>query len=124
APDVVILCAHGSGGLRDLLFGGIAQQVLQRGARPVLLIQPTPEGTAPPFNPSPILVPLDGNREHEAAVPLAGMFARAFNASLDFIYVVPTLGTVSGDRAATAVLLPATTRALLALDRQEAGDYL
>ncbi len=124
SPDLVVLCAHGSGGLRDFLFGGIAQQVLQRGTRPVLLIQPTASGGAPPFDPATTLVPLDGNPEHEAALPMAAMMTRAFGGSLDFVYVVPTLGTVERERAATAVLLPATTRALLEMDQQEAAGYL
>src|SRR6185437_14384753 len=28
-PDLVVMCAHGRGGLRDLLYGRIAQQALQ-----------------------------------------------------------------------------------------------
>ena len=40
APDLIIMCTHGSSGLRDLLFGSIAQQVIARGTVPVLLIRP------------------------------------------------------------------------------------
>src|SRR5512143_1597067 len=37
--DLIVLCAHGNGGLRDILFGSIAQQVLQAGEIPVLLLR-------------------------------------------------------------------------------------
>jgi len=35
--DLIVLCTHGRGKMRDLLFGRIAQQVLRRGTTPVLL---------------------------------------------------------------------------------------
>ena len=38
--DLVILCTHGGSGLRGVLFGSIAQQVLRQGAEPILLIPP------------------------------------------------------------------------------------
>jgi nucleotide-binding universal stress UspA family protein len=39
-PDLVIMCAHGRSGIRDMLFGRIAQQVVAKGSTPVLLLQP------------------------------------------------------------------------------------
>lgn len=36
--DLIVLCTHGRGGLRGFLWGSIAQQVLQRGTTPVLLV--------------------------------------------------------------------------------------
>src|SRR5581483_5223579 len=65
---LILLCTHGSGGIRDLLFGSIAQQVLKRGATPVLLARPAPDGSAPPFDPHRLLVPLDGTAAAEAAL--------------------------------------------------------
>jgi nucleotide-binding universal stress UspA family protein len=124
APDLVILCAHGRGGIRGLLYGSIAQQVIQRGTRPVLLVQPTPEGGAPPFDPRRVLLPLNGKEENEAAITIAATLANSFKAELDLVFVVPTLKTLSADRAASAVWLPATTRALLEMDQQDAGSYL
>jgi len=40
APDLIVMCSHGRGGLRDLLFGSIAQQVITAGRVPVLLVRP------------------------------------------------------------------------------------
>ena len=36
APDLIVMCAHGRGGVRRLLFGAIAQQVITLGKTPVL----------------------------------------------------------------------------------------
>ena len=38
--DLIVLCAHGNGGLRDMIFGSIAQQVIRQGTVPVLFIRP------------------------------------------------------------------------------------
>ena len=48
--NLIVMCTHGRGGLRDLLFGSIAQKVAARGATPVLLVYPT----ARPRRPSPV----------------------------------------------------------------------
>ncbi|HZT43395.1 MAG TPA: universal stress protein [Chthonomonadaceae bacterium] len=124
APDLVVLCAHGSGGLRDWLYGNIAQQVLQRGTRPVLLIQPNRDGSAPPFAPRCILVPLDGKHEYVPAVSVAAMLAGVFSARLHLTLVVPTLGTLPKEQVGAGILLPTTMRAILDLDEQESQAYL
>lgn len=37
--ELIVLCTHGGGGARELLFGSVAQQVLGRGSVPVLLMR-------------------------------------------------------------------------------------
>src|SRR5438105_182215 len=69
--DLIVMCTHGRSGLRDLLFGSIAQQVVGLGRTPVLLVRPTPTGEAPPFACRLVLLPLDGDPAHEAALPVA-----------------------------------------------------
>ena len=123
-PDLVVLCAHGRGGLRDWLYGNIAQQVLQRGTRPVLMIQPNQDGSAPPFSPHCILVPLDGRHEYVPAVSVATTLAQAFSARLHLTLVVPTLGTLPKEQVGTGMLLPTAMRAILDLDEQESQAYL
>jgi nucleotide-binding universal stress UspA family protein len=122
--DLVIMCTHGNGDLRGFLFGSIAQQTLQRGAQSVLLIFPREDGSAPRFDPQHILVPLDGTVVHEPALPSAIALAQAFNATIHLALVIPTLETLSDDRALSGLLLPTTMRALLDLSQQEAGEYL
>ena len=122
--DLVIMCTHGRGGLRGLLFGSNAQQALQRGTTSILLWFPTEDGSASPFHLKRILVPLDGSSAHEPALPAAITLARPFGAELHLVLVIPTLATLSGEQAATGLLLPTTMRAVLDLSQQEAVDYL
>ena len=122
--DLIALCTHGGGGLRDLLVGSIAQQVLRRGTTPVLLTRPDPSGDAPPFAPRTVLVPLDGTAAAEVALATAQDVAGHVGAALHLVMVVATLGTVRGERQALAQALPMATRAELDLEGEDAQRYL
>jgi nucleotide-binding universal stress UspA family protein len=122
--DLVVLSTHGRSGLRGFLFGSIAQRALQRGTTPVLLVNPTVAGEAPPFLCRTILVPLDGTSAHEPALPVASTLGRAWRAALHLEIVVPTVGTLSGHEAATGVLMPSAKRALLDLAERGAEEYV
>ncbi|MBI4785808.1 MAG: universal stress protein [Chloroflexi bacterium] len=125
--DLVVLCAHGRGGLRDVLIGSLAQQVISRGATPVLFVRPRDIGAAGssvPYITRKILVPLDSAPVHEPALPVAEQVAQATGAALHLVTVVPTTGTLKGERAATGMLLPATTTAVLELAQRGAIEYL
>lgn len=121
--NLVMLCSHGRGGLRDVVVGGIAQQVIQRGSTPVFLV-PAQAAAATAFACRRILVPLDGDPVHEPALAVATDVARACAAALHLLTVVPTSGTLSPERAATGVLLPSTTTAILDLVQRGAVDSL
>ncbi len=122
--DLVVLCTHGSGGLRGLLFGRVAQQVLQRGTVPVLLIPPSPAGREQTFRCRRILVPLDGSQTAEGAIPVAVSVAAGFEAELLLAMVVPTVDTISGERAAATRLMPTAAAAVLDAEAADAVDYL
>jgi len=122
--DLVVMCVHGWGGLRDLVSGSIAQQVVRRGPTPVVLIRPTPSGEAPPFGCRRLLVPLDGDPSHETALPLAVEMARACASEVHLLVVVPTLETIRGEQAAVAVLTPHATAHALDLEQEQAAAYL
>jgi len=124
AADLIVLCTHGRGGLRGLLFGRVAQQVLQRGRIPVLLVQPTPAGREQPFSCRRIMVPLDGSATAEAALPTASELTRACGAQMLFVLVVPTVQTVSGERAAATRLMPTAAAAVLESEAAEGVNYL
>jgi len=119
-----VMCTHGRSGLRDVLYGSIAQQVVSHGTIPVLLIQPPPDGDRITFACGCLLLPLDGSPEHEQGLQAAVELARACQAALHLVLVVPTLGTLSGDRAGVGRLLPAATAQLLEISSQEAETYL
>ena len=122
--DLILLSTHGAGGTRRALFGSVAQQVLRKGARPVLLVRPPATPGESSFDPRLIFVPLDGVGPSAAALPIAGTLARAYGAVLQLFTVVPTLGSVSGERTATAMLTPAATTLSLDLEETQAKDQL
>ena len=122
--DLILLCAHGRGGWRDVLVGSIAQQVIQRGTTPVFFIRPKAEDVERPFRCRKILLPLDSKATHEPALPVAAAIAEKCEAGLHLLTVVPTASTLSAERAATGMLLPTTMTAVLELAQRGAVEYL
>jgi nucleotide-binding universal stress UspA family protein len=136
--DLVVLAAHGAGDARRTMFGSVAQQVLRRGERPVLLMRPrdagpvrvAPDTSSPPgagvqgLDVRRLIVPLDGDRPAEAALPFALTLARAYEAEIALLRVVPTLATIAGERASTAKLVPTAAAATLEYEEGEAQRYL
>ena len=121
-PDLIILTSHGNSGMHDLFFGNIAQQVAAVSGTPVLLIKSGHNERV--FQLKHILVPLDNESIHDAVIPLVEDLAKAFSAELNLICVIPTLGTLSGEQAATGSLMPATTKALLNMTEENAQEHL
>lgn len=120
---LIALCTHGRGGLRDILYGSIAQQVLRRGARPILLVRPHLP-LLERYECRAVLLPLDRTPQAEAGIEPAQGVAAAFGATIHLLTVVPTIATLTGDRAAAARLLPVTSEAVLDLAGNEAATYL
>lgn len=120
-PDLILLCAHGNSGMRDLFFGNIAQQVAALSGTPVLLIKPMSYPDSYKIN--RILVPLDNESIHDKAIPVAEELAKACQAQLDLLCVIPTLGTLSGEQAASSYLMPATTTAYLDIAEEIAQEH-
>ncbi len=123
--DLIILCAHGSGGARDLLIGNIAQQVISRGPTPVLLLRPK----APPapdisYAIRSLLLPLDGLPDHEGGGRMGEEIALKCGAAVHLAMVVPTPSTMTGELAAAGRLLPGSTAALLDMTGEESRNYL
>jgi nucleotide-binding universal stress UspA family protein len=122
APDLIVMCTHGKSGVRGLLFGSIAQQVVAQGTTPLLLVKPHEKSE--PFQLKKICVPLDSESLHDNSLPLSEELARTFDAELYLLSVVPTFGTLSGKQAATGSLLPVTTTALLDIKEENASEDL
>jgi nucleotide-binding universal stress UspA family protein len=119
--DLVALTTHGSGGLRSVVVGSIAQQTLRRCAIPVLTIRP---GGPPPTVDAPILVPLDGGAAAETALPVAVLLASRTTVPLHLVRVVRTVGTERGPSATVRVFTPTASAALLDIEADEAYAYL
>ncbi len=120
--DLIVMCTHGSSTLHNRLFGSIAQRVIALGDVPVLLVNP--DTTVKAFHCRHILVPLDGDSEHEQGLVLATDLARSCHATLELLMVVPTPASLSPIQAATGRLLPAATAALLDQAQEESRAIL
>jgi nucleotide-binding universal stress UspA family protein len=121
APDLIVMCTHGTSGVRGLLFGSIAQQVVAQGTTPLLLVRPTTAGT---FQLKKIFVPLDSESVHDDGLSLSEELARAFDAELYLLSVIPTFSTLAGERAAASSMLPVTTTALLDIKEENTTEHL
>jgi len=124
APDLIILSAHGEGGIRDFVMGSISQQVIASGEVPVLLLQPQEGDSTPTGSFKQLLSALDGKADHDASLQIAAELTKAIGARLHLVRVVPTMSTLNVENAATGTLLPVTTRAILDLAEEEAVRYL
>lgn len=115
--DLIVLATHGSGGMREMVFGSIAQQVIGCGPTPVLVIHP--EGMDDPFELHKLLIPWDGKPGHSSSIPLARELAGVMEASAQFVSVVPKRTDLGGTtEGAVGKLLPTAMAALL--DHREA----
>ena len=122
--DLIVLCAHGNGGLRDMLFGSIAQQVIRQGTVPVLFIRPE---TVKDMEQKPIrqiLLPLDGSKSHEGAIPVAVFLAAKCEAKIRLLTVIPTAETLPVKGAITGRVSPRMTAITLDISVQLAKEYL
>ncbi len=122
--DLIAMCAHGQSGLQKRIFGNIAQEVLNMGDVPVLLISPEKELKVESCACQCILVPLDRDPDHEAGLKMAVELTQTCHARLHLVLVIHELSSLPGEQAASAVLLPNATSALLELDCEEGEMYL
>ncbi|MEJ2217859.1 MAG: universal stress protein [Gemmatimonadota bacterium] len=122
--DLIVLCTHGSGGLREVIWGSIAQQALQLSRVPVLIGRARKDTAQEPFVPQTIMVTLDATPVAEAALPPAAGLARCLGARLRLVMVVATSSTLSRAQSPAAALMPIATEAILDLEEQQATDYL
>lgn len=120
--DLIAICTHGRGGLPRFIFGSLAQQVLNLGRKPVLMLYPGKLEKPEKFDPLNILVPLDGNPEHEQGFHVALQLAQIGSASLHLVMVVHTISTLPGEQTASAIRLPSTVNTMLEI-HQALGLY-
>ncbi len=122
--DLVVMCTHGRGGLKAFMFGRIAQQAAALSTTPVLFVQPDESGNGREFSCGSLLVPLDGNPEHEQGLSAARRMAGVYGARLHLVMVVHKVDTLPAEDAAAARMLPLVTSALLDIAQENAEDYL
>lgn len=122
-PDLIVMCTHGRSGVRELLYGSIAQQVVAQGTTPIVIIKPDAI-SSPSFKLEKILVPLDSGPIHDDSLPATQELAKAYTSLIHLLTVIPTFSTIAGEAAAASSLLPATTSALLDISVENAKQDL
>ncbi len=122
--DLIVMCSHGQGGMRDMFFGNIAQQVISHATAPVLLLRPEAGNRKDTFSIRRLLLPLDSESIHDEIFPYAVDLAKAFEAEIGLLTVIPTYGTLTGEQAALGSLLPGTTAALLDIEEETTRAHL
>lgn len=121
---LIAISTHGSGGMRKLLIGDIAQQTLRRSNTSLLLVRPDPAGGARPFSCRELMIAIDPADHGEVALPTAVSLARACGAHLHLVTVIPRPAGLPLRRRAAAIFAPGATRAVLELEREDAVAYL
>jgi len=87
--NLVAMATHGRGGLGRFVYGSVAARVLSDAEVPVLLVRAWEERPGGSFEHSPrIVVPLDGSRFAEAALPVARDVAAALGGQLTLVQAV------------------------------------
>jgi nucleotide-binding universal stress UspA family protein len=91
--DLIVMATHDRSGPNRWLHGSVAEAVVGHADVPVLLIRAT-EGVSPVERfgaPRPVfVVPLDGSRLAEAALPLVRGLAKALGGHVVLVGVIPT----------------------------------
>ncbi len=121
--DLTLMCTHGRSGARQFLYGSIAQHIAAA-AVPVLFVRERVAGSPSEFVLRKMLVPLDGDSDHEQSLRVAEELARACNSAIHLLTIVPSLTLVSGSWTQSVRLLPSTTDRMLGMEAAEAGEYL
>jgi nucleotide-binding universal stress UspA family protein len=121
---LIIMCTHGRGGIRSWIFGSIAQQVINLSKTPILLVQPERMLKEARNKFEKLLVPLDGQLEHEQALPVAAIVAQACTSEINLAMIVPTYTSLPLEQAVTARMLPGSSSTLLEFAQTDSIEYL
>lgn len=95
---LIAMSTHGRSGITLWLLGSVADKVLQRTPRPVLLVRGREAGAAGTGEPAigRILVPLDGSPLSESVLPVVEGMARAFGSTLVLFHAVTPIAAYPG----------------------------
>ncbi len=85
--DLLAMCTRGKRGLKRLVLGSVAEEVLRRTPVPALVVHPAADGS-PRVEIRKIVVPLDGSHRSGAVLDPVAELARAFDAKVEFLSVV------------------------------------
>ena len=120
--DLVVMTTHGRGGLKELIFGNNAQQIINFGNIPVYFV-PLGKETAGMTCVNKIMIPLDGSEDHEPGIEIASDLAAACGSSINLVFVIPTMNSLKIDKIGISQLLPRATEEMLNIAEDEMTTY-
>jgi nucleotide-binding universal stress UspA family protein len=92
---IVVVGTHGRSGVRHLLAGSVAEEVIRRAPCPVLTVPNAAVRTAP--GPQvPVLVPVDFTEVNRDALATARLVAEGYGAPIDLVHVLSEPSSSSG----------------------------
>ena len=121
--DLTLMCTHGKSGPREFLYGSISQQIAAASV-PVLFIRASESALTAEYALRHVIVPLDGDPDHEQGLHVGADLAKVCNADIHLMTVVPSLIRVSGTWTQSVRLLPGTADRMLGMEVAEAEAYL
>lgn len=125
AVDLVVLANHGSGGMREFLFGTIAQKVIRQGTIPVITVPVRHLSDMPPYSGlKSIVMALNGTAEAEAALEPTVWIAQGYDVPVRVAAAVETAATMTGENRVIASMIPSATRAVLQIQEEATREYL
>jgi nucleotide-binding universal stress UspA family protein len=108
--DLIAMATHGRNALARGIMGSVADKVVRTATTPVLVMAPSSVGTGTGNRPviSRILAPLDGSPNSEGVLACVEDMAKAFDASVTVLRVIPSGGPYTGlwDDAGLVSLYP------------------
>jgi nucleotide-binding universal stress UspA family protein len=122
--DMIIMCSHGRGRLKKLLFGNIAQKVIHQSKLPVLTLFPQKYKKTSDFSCDRILIPLDMDPNHQQGLHIAQEIAGRCDSIILLPQVIPTLISIPGKWRVSGKLLPTTSSKMLDTQADEALKFL
>jgi nucleotide-binding universal stress UspA family protein len=120
--DLIAMCKHGRSGIRDVVAGSIAQQIMRGGGTSIFL-RPPPEDRTRHFDLTKILLPIDLQHDRDAVMKAGSVLAKAYGSRIRLLTVVPSLATARQGSVA-ARLLPGATAESLRMEIDEAAEQL
>jgi len=120
--DLIILGTHGRSGVSRLLYGSVAETVLNRSPVPLLLVPARSIDRIHGGLPRTLIVPLDGSAYAEAALPKALDLARAFDARIRLVRAISLSSAIL--LAETAAIPSVSSPDILATEAVVAEKYL
>ncbi len=88
ADATICVATHGRSGIRRLVLGSVAEEIVRRSHRPVIVVGPNGAGTPLRSERASMVVCTDGSAAAAAVLPAAASFARDLNLTCSVIQVV------------------------------------